>query len=153
VFSEAVKEHAHQHHSPSHWNNSDEPLWEWHNPNDLKPQVAVSWDGVPLVLHLPNAIHSRGKVLFYFTQYLHLLTRRSFQISLFNLLCLFGQNAKLTQGKGADGKNQNKKDSYKVVCGQLAGNIKLVSAWHAVGHTVSCISNIQVYLMTLPCPA
>jgi hypothetical protein len=153
VFSEAVKERAHQHRSPSHWNNSDEPLREWHNPNDLKPRVAVSRDGVPLVLHLPNAIHSRGKVLFYFTRYLHRLTRRSFQISLFNSLRLFGQNAKLTRGKGADGKNRDKKDSYKVVRGQLAGNIKLVSAWHAVGHTVSCISNIWVYPMTLPRPA
>ncbi|KAG1819457.1 hypothetical protein EV424DRAFT_1539788 [Suillus variegatus] len=117
MFSKVVKERAHQHRTPSHWNNSKEPLQEWHDPNNLKPRIAVSQDGVPLVLHLPNAIHSRGKK------------------SLFHLLRLFGQNAKLTRGQGADSKKRDKKDSYKLVCGQLAGNIKLVSMWHAVGQT------------------
>lgn len=76
-----------------------------------------------------------------------LLTKLLFQKSLFHLLRLFGQNAKLTRGQGADSKKRDKKDSYKLVCGQLAGNIKLVSTWHAVGQTVSSISSIWVYLI------
>lgn len=37
-----------------------ENLREWLDPN--QPRLAVSADGVPLVLHIPNAINERGRV-------------------------------------------------------------------------------------------
>jgi hypothetical protein len=51
-------------------------------------------------------------------------------------------------GKGADRKKRNKEESYHVVEGQLAGNVKLVSAWHAIGHKVMRFHYFSIYLMS-----
>ncbi|KAG1847260.1 hypothetical protein C8R48DRAFT_779242 [Suillus tomentosus] len=115
IFSDAIKERAHQHRAPDHWNESEDPLREWLD--ETMPRVAVSHDGVPLVLHVPNAINSRGK---------QSLTRTVRQ---------FGSSVKLNKGQGADRKKRDSANSYRIVPGQLAGVFKLVSAWHAIGHT------------------
>ncbi|KAG1802586.1 hypothetical protein EV424DRAFT_1351688 [Suillus variegatus] len=100
-FHDAVKEWAHRHLTPPHWNQSMENL--------------LSADGVPLVLHIPNAINERGRE------------------ALYQSVMQFGMAVPLKMGKGADKKGRDQEESYHVVEGQLAGNVKLVSAWHAVG--------------------
>jgi len=81
--------------------------------------MAVSEDGRPVVLHLPLAIKTRGGAMLYET-------------------CMqFGRATNPSPGGGgADRKSRNLAASYRVVPGQLAGNVKLVAGWHAVGHPV-----------------
>lgn len=51
-----------------------------------------------------------------------------------------GKNVRLELGGGADGSGRNAKASYRVRRGELAGIIKLVVLWHAIGHSVSYFS-------------
>ncbi|KAG1794820.1 uncharacterized protein HD556DRAFT_1474166 [Suillus plorans] len=53
--------------------------------------------------------------------------------ALYQSVMQFGMAVPLKMGKGADKKGRDQEESYHVVAGQLAGNVKLVSAWHAVG--------------------
>ncbi|KAG2049940.1 hypothetical protein BDR06DRAFT_1011709 [Suillus hirtellus] len=46
----------------------------------------------------------------------------------------FGKVVKLQMGDGADKEGRDWKTAYKIVKDQMAGNVKLVTAWHAVGH-------------------
>lgn len=81
--------------------------------------MAISSDGVPILLHLPAVIHERGEK------------------KLYSAVMEFGKAVKLQMGDGADKEGRDQKTAYKIVKDQLAGNVKLVTAWHAVGHAVS----------------
>ncbi|KAG1726213.1 hypothetical protein EDB19DRAFT_1833511 [Suillus lakei] len=113
----AVHERAHQHKVPDHWNMSTETKREWLEPR--VPRMGLSADGVPIVLHLPQIIHERG------------------HDELYSALMEYGSVVPLQIGAGADKKKRDKEDAYHVVEGQLAGNTKLVTVWHAVGHKFS----------------
>ncbi|KAG1753930.1 uncharacterized protein EDB91DRAFT_426117 [Suillus paluster] len=113
-FEKAVLERARSRHQvPAHWNELTERKREWH---DI-PRLATSAEGIPIVLHLPSIIRDRGHA------------------ELYSAVMTFGSLVPLAMGAGADQKTRNTKESYKVVEGQLAGNIQLVTAWHAVGHS------------------
>ncbi|KAG1725972.1 hypothetical protein EDB19DRAFT_1833592 [Suillus lakei] len=49
----------------------------------------------------------------------------------------YGSVVPLQIGTGADKKKRDKEDAYHIVEGQLVGNTKLVTVWHAVGHSFS----------------
>lgn len=49
-----------------------------------------------------------------------------------------GRSVELELGGGADGKGRNTESSYLHRKGELAGILKLVLLWHAIGHPV-CI--------------
>jgi hypothetical protein len=116
-FYSAIQERSHHHVSPAHWDLSGTlPPSEW---DESRPRMAVSEDGVPIVLHLPLAIKTRGSDCLY------------------EILMQFGKAAGPSPGgEGADKKGRNLATSYRVVPGQVAGNVKLVAGWHAVGHPV-----------------
>lgn len=61
-----MKERAWQHRTPRSWKESSEPLRSWTDLDSNTPHLAMSEDGVPLVLHVPNAIQTRGRVSFNF---------------------------------------------------------------------------------------
>ncbi|KAG2029772.1 hypothetical protein BDR03DRAFT_1041897 [Suillus americanus] len=112
----AVLERAHHHKAPAHWNDSKEAeQQEWLEPRAYR--MAKSSDGVPILLHLPAVIHERGEK------------------KLHSVVMEFGKAVTLQMGDGADKEGRDRKAAYKIVKGQLAGNVKLVTAWHAVGHT------------------
>jgi hypothetical protein len=81
--------------------------------------MGLSADGVPIILHLPEVLHKRGND------------------ELYSALMEYGSVVPLQIGTGADKKKKDKEDAYHIVEGQLAGNTKLVTVWHAVGHSVS----------------
>ncbi|KAG0705959.1 hypothetical protein DFH29DRAFT_1067185 [Suillus ampliporus] len=114
-FETAVLERAHWHQAPAHWNVSKEDKREWLDHNE--PRLATSAEGVPIVLHLPSIINDRGRA------------------ELYSAVMKFGSSVPLAMGAGTNENKRNTKASYRVIEGQLAGNVKLVTAWHAVGHS------------------
>jgi hypothetical protein len=56
---------------------------------------------------------------------------------MFDVLMTMGKAVKLQTGGGADQNGRNTLESYVVRGGELAGIIKLVTVWHAIGHSVS----------------
>lgn len=71
------------------------------------------------------------------------------QEALYQSVMQFGMAVPLKMGKGADKKGRDQEESYHVVEGQLAGNVKLVSAWHAVGQQVIHYNHSDIHL--IPC--
>ncbi|KAG1718734.1 hypothetical protein EDB19DRAFT_1920104 [Suillus lakei] len=114
-YRTAVRERAHQHKAPDHWNRSTETKRECLEPR--VPRMGLSADGVPIILHLPEVLHKRGND------------------ELYSALMEYGSVVPLQIGTGADKKKKDKEDAYHIVEGQLAGNTKLVTVWHAVGHS------------------
>ncbi|KAJ7823111.1 hypothetical protein B0H13DRAFT_1919781 [Mycena leptocephala] len=84
---------------------------------DDTPRIAVSNDGVPLVIHLPQAMKEASTAIL-FTQ----------------LLDLVDNIGKLPRVAGADCIHRNAAASYKIVPGEVAGVFKMTKAWHAIGH-------------------
>ncbi|KAF9782047.1 hypothetical protein BJ322DRAFT_1110928 [Thelephora terrestris] len=84
---------------------------------DDKPRLAVDKNGIPIVLHIP-------------------CWQRTKSLNKFNddyaKLC---ETTKPTAGGDADGKWRNSKATYRQVEGKLCGRIKLVTCWHAIGHS------------------
>lgn len=66
---------------------------------------------------------------------------------LYKILMELGNNVQLEVGTGADGSGRNSADSYVYHEQELVGLVKLVSAWHGIGHTVSACQNLP--LLTL----
>lgn len=58
-----------------------------------------------------------------------------------------GQNVKLEVGTGADGSGRNCADSYVYHDEELVGLVKLVSAWHGIGHTVCASKNLPLLML------
>jgi hypothetical protein len=56
---------------------------------------------------------------------------------MFDVLMTMGNAVKLQRGGGADQSGRNSCESYVIREGELAGIIKLVTVWHAIGHSVS----------------
>ncbi|KAJ7653842.1 hypothetical protein B0H17DRAFT_1146949 [Mycena rosella] len=90
-------------------NNITERTWM-----DGIPRMAVSADGVPLLIDLPGAI-KEGSTLIEFVD---------------------GLGGKLPKCAGADKEGRGRVNSYKQVAGQIAGLFKMTKAWHAIGHNV-----------------
>ncbi|KAJ6539600.1 hypothetical protein B0H19DRAFT_1269902 [Mycena capillaripes] len=95
---------------------SDIPEHDW--TVDDAPHMAVSADGVPLIIHVPGAIKDVSAAI--------LLTQ------LIDFVDDLGGD--LPKCAGADKEGRGTVSSYKIVPGEKAGVFKMVKAWHAIGH-------------------
>jgi hypothetical protein len=102
--------------------------------SDTIPRTAVSNDGVALVHHIPRAFdeHETQKYTAILIQY--------------------ATNTGIDPpGKGADSKGRNNSADYVKRKGENNGLVKIVRAWHAIGHPVSLsmvyLTHFQVSLL------
>ncbi|KAJ7939463.1 hypothetical protein B0H13DRAFT_2300741 [Mycena leptocephala] len=100
---------------------------------DDTPRMAVSNDGVPLVIHLPQAMKEASTVHFSIFNIDVGLTFVE-AILFTQLLDLVDNTGKLPRVAGADCIHRNAAASYKIVPGEMAGVFKITKAWHAIGH-------------------
>jgi hypothetical protein len=108
---------------------------------DDTPRMAVSNDGVPLVIHLPQAMKEASTVHFSIFNIDVGLT--CVEANLFTqLLDLVDNIGKLPRVAGADCIHRNAAASYKIVPGEVAGVFKMTKAWHAIGHEVCLLFQI-----------
>lgn len=104
--------------------------------------MAVSSDGILLLVHLPHALKPASTVRLSLrlrvlcNNYLFLNQERLTE----SLVGFVGDiGGKLPKCAGADA-TQDAPSSYKEVAGQIAGIFKLVKGWHVIGHKVHYIS-------------
>jgi hypothetical protein len=102
---------------------------------DDTPRMAVSKDGVPLVIHLPQAMKEASTVSLSVLT-LDIVLTFSEAILFTQLLDLVDNIGQLPKIAGADSIHRNAASSYKIVPGQVAGVFKMTKAWHAIGHQV-----------------
>jgi hypothetical protein len=102
---------------------------------DDKPGLGVDRNDIPIVLHLPNWYRKESLVSGLMPQKPRVLTA---QKGIFNDICLrLSEAMPPTSGDGADKSWRNKESNYRTAEGEVAGRIKIATAWHAIGHPVS----------------
>lgn len=120
--------------------------------------MAVDTHGIPIVLHIPG--WQRGKSLVSklirtcpLRDFLNMFLRKD----IFDKSCYDLAEVIPPTGGGADRNGRNLDSSYHRVEGELSGQIKIVTSWHAIGHPVSAICFLMVTKFTRlversPCP-
>ena len=113
-----------------------EDVTEW---PDGVHRLGVDRNDIPIILHLPNWHREQslvGNLMLQKPCVLILTTQQN----IFNQICL--QLSKVmppTSGDGADKNWRNQEDNYRRAKGEVTGRIKIATAWHAIGHSVSSL--------------
>jgi hypothetical protein len=126
--------------APRPVNRVPETVTEW---MDGEPRLGVDCNDLPIILHIPGWQKDKALVS-NFTP--HLAPVLIVQKEIFNEICRrFSETMPPTRGDSADKKWRNREDSYRERDGEACGRIRLVSAWHPIGHPVSSRSYLPLH--------